>query len=103
MIRILAWMFILAAISMKVMRAFDLQRLEVSLVLIIMGIFLYVISMVLTKKYITKKAPEFANDESWELTAGLGVVPKWVSNLGLIGIASFFTAIIPWIISLFQK
>ena len=38
--------------------------------------------------------------QNWELTAGTGIVPKWVSWLGLLAISALITAILPWIIYL---
>lgn len=52
--------------------------------------------------YIKKRAPEFANDEMWEFTAGMGVVPKWVSYIGLLAISALIAAVLPWIWMLFK-
>lgn len=60
--------------------------------LVIIGVAFYLGSIFLIRSYVTRKAPEFANDEMWELTAGLGIVPKWVSFLGILAIPAFIAA-----------
>jgi hypothetical protein len=61
-------------------------------VLCAMGAGLYLGNALLIRSYIIRRAPEFANDEMWELTAGLGIVPRWVSFLGLLAIPAFIAA-----------
>ncbi|MBT4947116.1 MAG: hypothetical protein HN936_02680 [Bacteroidetes bacterium] len=108
MIRIVMWIFLLAVVAMNIMREFELQKWLVSLILLFTGTFLYLLSNFLIRYYIKKHAPEFATDQeispnqqAWEATAGTGVVPKWATNIGLVGIAALFTAIVPWLIALF--
>lgn len=74
----------------------------VSLALIMLAIAMYVGNAALISHYIRKNAPEFANDEMWELTAGLGIVPRWVSCIGLLSISALIAALVPWLISLLQ-
>lgn len=100
--------FVLAVISMRIVRSFGVPKWQVSLGLVALGIVLYVANALLMHHFIKKRAPDFASDEedgtgvlAWELTAGRGVVPKWVSLLGLVGVSAFITAILPWIIALF--
>jgi len=57
---------------------------------------------ILIRYYIKLRTPEFANDEDWDKTAGLGIVPRWVSVIGLLSISALITAILPWIIALFK-
>ena len=38
----------------------------------------------------------------WEMTADLGIVPKWVSMIGLLSISALITAVVPWIIELIK-
>jgi len=47
------------------------------------GLILHILSTVPIRRYITKRAPQMANDSMWELTAGMGIVPRWVSEMGL--------------------
>jgi hypothetical protein len=75
-----------------------------------LGILLYFINIYFTRAYIRRKAPGVLElDEAygepmqngeylWEKTAGSGIVPKWVS---LIGIASYacFAGTIIWLIT----
>lgn len=58
------------------------------------GVILYLIHNILMVGFIRKRAPDFASKEEilpgvqrWELTAGTGIVPKWVSLIGLLSIA----------------
>jgi len=73
------------------------------------GIVCYVVSALLTRHYIENNAPEFANDDemipgvkNWELTAGLGIVPRWVSVVGLIGLGFILASLFELIASLFR-
>ncbi len=63
---------------------------------------LYFTNVFLIRYYIRKRTPELANDEMWEMTAGLGIVPKWVSVIGLLSISAIITAVVPWIIALIR-
>jgi hypothetical protein len=85
---------VMAVIAISILRATGAERWQVSLGLVGAGTVLYVVSGALTKQYIERRAPEFASTEEsivkgvqdWEVTAGLGIVPKWVSWLGLFAI-----------------
>ncbi len=61
-------------------------------VLCAVGVGLYLGNVLLIRFYIIKRSPELANDEIWEMTAGTGIVPKWVSFLGLLAIPAFIAA-----------
>lgn len=100
---ILIGIFIFGVIAMRVMRAFTLEKWIVSLGLIVLASILYVLNILLIRYFIKKRAPEFANDESWEFTVGRGIVPKWVSAIGLLAISAFIMAVLPWIIALLKK
>lgn len=79
---------------------------------ILLGIICYVINVLLIQYYIDKKAPGLldldislpplnANEEYlWEKTAGTGIVPKWVSVIGLISIPLIIGGILLVIITL---
>ena len=69
----------------------------------------YVGNCVLIRYYIKKRAPEFASEEEvmpgiqkWELTAGVGIVPKWVSWTGLIAVASLLAMLMPVVAPVFR-
>lgn len=64
------------------------------ILLFIIGLALYIGNILLIRYYITKRAPKFANDEMWEMTAGKSIVPKWVSFLGLLAFPAFVATII---------
>lgn len=49
------------------------------------GLVMYFANIVLIRLFILRRAPSTLIDDTWEQTAGIGVVPKWVSILGLIG------------------
>jgi hypothetical protein len=53
----------------------------------VVGIVLYFINIFLIRYFIKRQAPSSLEDGSWEMTAGTGMVLKWVSALGLVGIA----------------
>lgn len=61
-------------------------------VLCVTGVGLYLGNVQLIRSYIIKRAPELANDEMWEMTAGMGIVPKSVSFLGLLAIPALIAA-----------
>jgi hypothetical protein len=58
-------------------------------VLCVLGLVLYVANVKLVKHFIVLRAPAAANDESWKTTAGMGVVPGWVSALGWLATPAF--------------
>jgi|SRR6185295_10708951 len=61
-------------------------------VLCFAGVVLYFGNVFLIRSYITKRAPALADNETWEITAGTGIVPRWVSFLGLLCIPAFIAA-----------
>lgn len=61
-------------------------------VLCVAGVGLYLGNVLLVRSYVIKLAPGLANDEMWEITAGTGIVPKWVSFLGLLSYPAFISA-----------
>jgi hypothetical protein len=67
------------------------------IVLLAIGVALHVGSTVLMKLYLDRRAPGLLDEDAaagpgpdgrygWERTAGTGVVPRWVSALGLLSI-----------------
>lgn len=57
---------------------------------LITGLVLYATGAILTQSYISKRVgfdsgTAFGDTQAWELTAGTGVVPKWVSWIGIFG------------------
>jgi hypothetical protein len=99
MFRIFVGTIIMCVIAMNTMRYFSLEKWVVSLCLLILAVLLYLTNNFIIQYYIKKRAPSFANDEMWQLTAGIGVVPKWASTLGLLAISCFLAALLPWIVS----
>ena len=51
------------------------------------GLLLYFINIFLIRWFIIRRAPKMADKSRWEATSGKGIVPKWVSEIGLFGIA----------------
>ncbi|NHZ84850.1 MAG: hypothetical protein GWP19_03100 [Planctomycetia bacterium] len=106
MTTIIIGIFVFAISAMRITRYFGFEKWQVSLGLILVAIFLYIINVISIHHFIEKKTPDFAstkeaspNIQKWELTAGRGVVPKWVSIIGLLSISAFITAIGPWIVA----
>jgi nucleoside-specific outer membrane channel protein Tsx len=56
------------------------------------GVGLYLSNVLLIRSYVIKRAPELANDLTLEMTAGTGIVPKWVSFFGLLTVPAFIAA-----------
>lgn len=77
--------------------AVGLPRVLMSLSAIAAGIGMNVINRILITAYIEKKTPEFNNPIMRDLTAGTGIVPKWVSLLALVG----YILVIAGIVSFF--
>lgn len=74
-------------------------------VLLGLGILGYVGSSLLTARYLERSVPGILERSQrlgdgpdgrrlWELTAGTGIVPKWVSLLGLLGALSFLLGLV---------
>jgi hypothetical protein len=97
MFRILVGTIVFAAIAMNLMRAFGIQKWLLSGCLLVLAIGLYLLSTILVQYFIKKRAPKFANDQMWGLTAGTGIVSKWVSSVGLLSVSAAIAAILPWV------
>lgn len=94
------------AIVLIIVGSFCVNRLGAApwLVLILcvaLGIAFYIANSILINYFIAKHSPEmashekvFGDTEMWELTAGLGIVPKWVSYIGLWSMSAFVTSFI---------
>ena len=54
--------------------------------LVVVGLVLYVTNGLLIRHFVSKADPDMLENGTWEMTAGLGIVPKWVSLLGLLAI-----------------
>lgn len=81
---------ICAWIGITIQRGFDWPYWMYHVSVICIGFVLYVINSILTKVFIKRHAADCASNEEvmpgvqkWELTAGRGIVPKWVSCIGL--------------------
>ena len=61
------------------------------------GILLYFVNIFLIRSFISKNAPYMY----WEDTAGKGIVPKWVSILGLIGMGFIPSGIVVLLLLMF--
>ncbi len=49
------------------------------------GLTMYFANIALIRFYISHREPSTLIDDTWEQTAGKGIVPNWVSVLGLVG------------------
>lgn len=54
--------------------------------LIGIGVILHFANVFLIRHFLLRNAPSTIAEGTWEATAGKGVVPRWVSALGLMGI-----------------
>ncbi len=61
-------------------------------ILCIIGVGLYFGNVLLIRSYVIKRSPNLASDEMWEMTSRTGIVPKWISFLGLLAIPAFIAA-----------
>lgn len=91
-------------------RALRLPRWCYYAVLLFLAFTFYAGNSMLIRRYIARRAPSFASTEEvapgvqrWELTAGTGVVPRWVSFLGLASVACLFALAFPFVASLFRR
>ena len=102
-----------AAAGMSIVRACDCPYWSYHVLVISAGVVLYLVSNFLTVNFIRKRTPDFASDEEvmqgvqkWELTAGTGVVPKWVSLIGLLAIAFVLASpfeLVAWLLRTIQR
>jgi hypothetical protein len=44
------------------------------------------VNAILITSFLSRRTPSMLEEDTWELTAGTGVVPRWVSIIGLIGV-----------------
>jgi hypothetical protein len=106
---IIIGIFIFAVAAVRITKYFGLKKWEVSLGFIGFSIFLYLLNVALIKYFVKKRTPDFTSSEEvlpgiqkWELTAGLGIVPKWVSVVGLLAISALVTAVLHLAIALLK-
>ena len=67
------------------------------LILCLMGVGFYFLNTFLIHHYIKKEMPDSLEDGSWEITSGLGIVPQWVSFIGMLAIPVFFGGLL-WLL-----
>ncbi len=99
---VIVGMVVFAIIANRIIKVYSLEKYKACIGLIILGGLLYALNILLIIFFIRKRAQEFAANDIWELTAGTGIVPKWVSIIGLLSFSAFIVAVLPWIISLFK-
>jgi L-lactate permease len=107
---IIIGIFVFAVAAMRVTKYFGLEKWHISMGLVGLAILLYLLNTVLIQYFIRRRTLDFASSEEvlpgtqkWELTAGLGIVPKWVSVIGLLAISALVTAVLPWAIALLKR
>lgn len=96
---LLGMTFFCASASMLVVRSFHWAMGMFYILNLGSSVLLYLVNCQLIAKYIKKNSPaEMDTSEAslgvqmWELTAGWGIVPRWVSLIGLLA-CGFFLAI----------
>ena len=80
----MSW-FVLALVMPVIVAWNDGSTYYFGLSVSVAGLILYFLNIALIRAYIPKRAPDTLQDEAWEETAGTGVVPKWESIIGMIG------------------
>ncbi len=107
---IIIGIFVFAVAAMQITKYFELEKWQVSLGLVGLTVLLYLLNVLSIQYFIKKRMPDFPSSEEvlpdvqkWELTAGFGIVPKWVSVIGLLAISSLVTAVLPWVIALLKQ
>ena len=90
--------FIFAVVAIRITKYFGLEKWQVSVGLMGLALVLYLINIGLIQYFINRRTPDLASSEElipgvqkWEMTSGLGIVPKWVSIIGLFSISSLMT------------
>lgn len=109
MIRVLVLTVVLALSATLAVRGLGLPGWSYYAILIVLAILFYVVNTFLIKRYISRRAPAFASTEevapnfqAWELTAGTGVVPRWVSYIGFASVACLLALLFPVVASVFR-
>jgi len=100
--------FSAANAGISVIRALDWPYWTYHVLVISTAVLLYLINNILVAGFIRKRAPEFLSKDEvmpgwqkWELTAGTGIVPKWVSLIGMTSIAFFLASpfeLVAWLL-----
>ncbi len=109
----LALTFGAGSLVLLVVRASGWPYWSYHLLVVSIGLGLYFVSNYLTVNFVRKRAPGFASKEevvpgvqAWELTAGTGIVPRWVSFIGLLAIAFVLASpfeLFAWLLRAVQK
>ena len=96
--------FAFALAAMLIRNYFGLEKLHVFLGLIGLATVLYLVNALLRHYFISRPTPDFVSSEEVlpgaekrELRAGLGIVPYWVSVIGLLAISALATAVLFWV------
>ncbi len=102
-----------ASAGLSIVRALQWPYWAYHVLVICVGIVLYLVNNFLIVGSIRRRAPEFASSEEalpglqkWELTAGTGIVPKWVSFIGVVSIAFILASpfeLFAWLLRTLQK
>lgn len=69
--------------------------------LIGVGVVLHFANVFLIRHFLLRNAPETIDQGTWEATAGKGVVPRWVSVLGLIAVGIIPAGIVVGVLMFF--
>ncbi|KKM94815.1 hypothetical protein LCGC14_1194410 [marine sediment metagenome] len=74
--------------------------LTVSLVILTVGVILYIISALLLDYYKNKEGKFDYGNDGWELTVKGGIVPRWVSAMGVISLLIIAIGVVTTVITL---
>lgn len=82
----MAFIWLIAAFLIPTIVAFqDGSTYTFAFSVSVVGVVLYFLNVFLIRSYVGRHNPTLIDSDEWEDTAGTGVVPKWVSLIGLIG------------------
>lgn len=88
-----------ASAALSIVRTLQWPYWTYHVLVISIGAAMYLANNFLIVGFIRRRAPEFASTEEaplgvqkWELTAGTGAVPKWVSFIGIVSMAFFLAS-----------
>lgn len=92
------WVILVVFIILLVSLSLGSSFLHV-LLYIAVAVILHITDVLLTRMYITawmqsENLPLEMMSDTWEATAGLGIVPKWVSFIGLIALGFFLSGVL---------
>ena len=69
-----------------------------SVIMMILAILLYALNVFLVTHYVKKRTGINLDDPRFDLTAGTGITPKWISHIFFYSVAAFIMSLVPLIL-----